>query len=97
MVVKTEVPPTLRHCRDVDVPRGIKTQKDVAAFLGWVALPFATQGPWKIYGNAEPSLRLAATHRRCREHMARQLAAFANPFECLQGAAQQATKFALAF
>lgn len=71
--------------------------KDVAAFLGWVALPFATQGPWKIYGNAEPSLRLAATHRRCREHMARQLAACSNPFECLQGAAQQATNFALAF
>lgn len=37
MVVKTEVPPTLRHCRDVDVPRDIKTQKDVAAFLPTLA------------------------------------------------------------
>lgn len=37
VVVKTEVPPTLRHCRDVDVPRDIKTQKDVAAFLPTLA------------------------------------------------------------
>lgn len=58
--------------------------KDVAAFLGWVALPFATQGPWKIYGQPEQSLRLAATHRRCRNRMARRLATCVTPFACLR-------------
>jgi hypothetical protein len=57
--------------------------KDVAAFLGWVALPFTVQGPWKIYGQPEKSLDLAASHRRCRERMVRKLARCCCPEECL--------------
>lgn len=57
--------------------------KDVAAFLGWVALPFTVQGPWKIYGQPEKSLDLAATHQRCREGMVRKLARCRRPEECL--------------
>jgi hypothetical protein len=57
--------------------------KDVAAFLGWVAIPFTVQGPWKIYGQPETSLDLAAIHRRCREHMVRKLARCRRPEECL--------------
>ena len=57
--------------------------KDVAAFLGWVALPFTVQGPWKIYGQPEKSLDLAACHRRCRERMLRKLAHCGRPEECL--------------
>ena len=57
--------------------------KDVAAFLGWVALPFTVQGPWKIYGQPEKSLDLAACHRRCRERMVRKLARCCRPGDCL--------------
>lgn len=57
--------------------------KDVAAFLGWVAIPFTVQGPWKIYGRPEKSLDLAATHKRCRERMVRKLARCCRPEECL--------------
>jgi hypothetical protein len=57
--------------------------KDVAAFLGWAAIPFTVQGPWKIYGQPEKSLDLAATHQRCREHMVRKLARCCCPEECL--------------
>lgn len=57
--------------------------KDVAAFLGWAAIPFTVQGPWKIYGQPEKSLDLAATHQRCREHMVRKLARCGCPEECL--------------
>ena len=57
--------------------------KDVAAFLGWVALPFTVQGPWKIYGQPEKSLDLAACHQRCRERMVRKLARCCRPEECL--------------
>jgi len=57
--------------------------KDVAAFLGWVAIPFTVQGPWKIYGQPEMSLDLAATHKRCRERMVRKLARCCRPEECL--------------
>jgi len=59
--------------------------KDVAAFLGWVALPFTAQGAWKIFGQPEQSLRLAATHRRCRDRMVHRLATCSTPFECLRG------------
>lgn len=58
--------------------------KDVAAFLGWVAIPFTVQGPWKIYGQPEMSLDLAATHRRCRCQMVQRLARCTTPVECLQ-------------
>lgn len=48
--------------------------KDVAAFMGLVKLPFACQGPWKIYGNPAQSLNLADQHRCCRQKMAAILA-----------------------
>lgn len=48
--------------------------KDVAAFMGLVNLPFACQGPWKIYGNPEQSLCLAEQHRCCRQRMSTVLA-----------------------
>ncbi len=57
--------------------------KDVAAFLGWVKLPFTAQGPWKIYGRAEKSLALAEEHRRCRHHMLCRLQRGCSPRECL--------------
>lgn len=37
VVVKPEVPPTLRKCRDVEVPSDMKSQKDVATFLPTLA------------------------------------------------------------
>lgn len=43
--------------------------KDVAAFMGMVSLPFACQGPWKIYGNPAQSLGLAEQYRCCRQRM----------------------------
>ena len=48
--------------------------KDVAAFMGLVKLPFACQGPWKIYGNPLRSLALAEQYRCCRKRMAAILA-----------------------
>ncbi|OGW37376.1 MAG: hypothetical protein A2010_12520 [Nitrospirae bacterium GWD2_57_9] len=48
--------------------------KDVAAFMGLVKLPFACQGPWKIYGNPVLSLGLAAQYRCCRQRMSAILA-----------------------
>lgn len=48
--------------------------KDVAAFMGLIKLPFACQGPWKIYGNPAHSLNLAEKHRCCRQRMATILA-----------------------
>jgi len=48
--------------------------KDVAAFMGLAKLPFACQGPWKIYGNPLQSLGLADQHRGCRQRMAAILA-----------------------
>jgi len=43
--------------------------KDVAAFMGMVKLPFACQGPWKIYGDPAQSLNLAEQYRCCRLRM----------------------------
>lgn len=48
--------------------------KDVAAFMGLVTLPFACQGPWKIYGDPVRSLGLAEQHRCCRQRMGELLA-----------------------
>ena len=48
--------------------------KDVAAFMGLAKLPFACQGPWKIYGNPAQSLGLADQYRGCRQRMAAILA-----------------------
>ncbi|WP_298267425.1 DUF3793 family protein [Geobacter sp.] len=61
--------------------------KDVVAFMGWVAIPFACQGPWKIYGNPHESLDLALRFRECRCRMANRLVSCCSPLECLRGAA----------
>ncbi|WP_305046793.1 DUF3793 family protein [Geoalkalibacter sp.] len=58
--------------------------KDVAGFMGWAALPASGQGPWKIYGAPEKSLRLAEAFLDCRCRMAHRLARCANPVECLK-------------
>ncbi|MDU0459421.1 MAG: DUF3793 family protein [Geobacteraceae bacterium] len=68
--------------------------KDVAAFMGLVKLPFACQGPWKIYGNPAQSLDLAEQYRCCRQRMnsllasgdrtALELANTIEPFFCRQ-------------
>jgi hypothetical protein len=58
--------------------------KDVAGFMGWAPLPFTCQGPWKIYGDPQESLRLAETFRRCRCRMARQLAGCDTAIACLK-------------
>lgn len=57
--------------------------KDVAGFMGLAQIPFTCQGPWKIYGAPEASLKLAETFRWCRRRMAEGLAASSSPFECL--------------
>jgi Protein of unknown function (DUF3793) len=57
--------------------------KDVMGFMGWAPLSFACQGPWKIYGDPAPSLKLANTFNRCRRRMAGRLARCATPFDCL--------------
>ena len=59
--------------------------KDVVGFLGWAPLSFTCQGPWKIFGNPAPSLRLAELHRECRCQMSQQLASGCNPHDCLKG------------
>lgn len=57
--------------------------KDVAAFMGLVRIPFACQGPWKIFGNPQESLRLAEVFRCCRDRMAQHLSGCASAVECL--------------
>lgn len=59
--------------------------KDVAAFMGLASIPFSCQGPWKIFGDPRPSLRLAERFRCCRIAMAQRLAAGTSPFICLDG------------
>ena len=46
------------------------------------------QGPWKIYGDPAPSLRLAEEFLQCRCRMARRLTICTNPFDCLQAAGE---------
>jgi hypothetical protein len=58
--------------------------KDVAAFMGWAAIPFTCQGPWKIYGDPRLSLQLAERHRDCRRRMAWQMASCDNPLRFLR-------------
>ncbi len=57
--------------------------KDVAAFLGWSKLPFSCQGPWKMFGNPNASLRLAESFRVCRRNMAEQLATAQSALDCI--------------
>lgn len=61
--------------------------KDVLAFMGSIALPFACQGPWKIYGRPEQSLELADRFRQCRCHMASRLQSCVDPVAFLRKAA----------
>lgn len=57
--------------------------KDVAAFLGWVELPFTSQALWRIYGKPERSLALADLFRQSRCRMAQRLCSCAAA-ECLR-------------
>lgn len=61
--------------------------KDVLAFMGCINLPYACQGPWKIYGKPEQSLELADRYRQCRCHMASRLQECVDPRACLRRAA----------
>lgn len=61
--------------------------KDVVAFMGWVSIPFACQGPWKIYGDPLESLDLAFRFRECRCRMANRLTSCVTPLDCLRHAA----------
>lgn len=56
--------------------------KDVAGFMGLAAIPFACQGPWKIFGDPRESLRLAETFRCCRVSMADWLSRCSTPYDC---------------
>ncbi|MHB1398335.1 MAG: DUF3793 family protein [Trichloromonadaceae bacterium] len=56
--------------------------KDVAAFLGWVELPFTSQALWRIYGQPDRSLALADRFRQCRCRMAQRLRT-STAVECL--------------
>jgi len=58
--------------------------KDVVAFMGWARIPFTCQGPWKIYGNPDISLKLADACRQCRLRMARRLVSCSDPLVCLR-------------
>lgn len=57
--------------------------KDVAAFLGWIKLPLACQGPWKMFGNPRSSLGLAEIFSSCRRSMAERLASAQSALECI--------------
>lgn len=48
--------------------------KDVAAFMGWISLPFSCQRLWRIYGDPCRSLQLAQRFTHCRNRMAHRLA-----------------------
>ncbi|MBU5636593.1 DUF3793 family protein [Geomonas sp. Red69] len=58
--------------------------KDVVGFMGWAQLAFTCQGPWKIFGKPEQSLRLAECHRECRSRMSSRLASGCSPLDCLR-------------
>ena len=58
--------------------------KDVVGFLGWAPIPFACQGPWKIYGDPQRSLELADCFRSCRGRMAHRLASSASAIRHLR-------------
>lgn len=64
--------------------------KDVVGFMGWAALSFTCQGPWKIFGNPDQSLRLAEDHRACRCRMSERLASGCSPLDCLKTAVTKA-------
>lgn len=57
--------------------------KDVAGFMGIAPIPFACQGPWKIFGDPGESLRLAERFRCCRIAMGEWLSRCGSPADCL--------------
>jgi hypothetical protein len=57
--------------------------KDVAGFMGWAAIPFSSNGPWRIYGEPSRSLGLANCHKDCRRRMAQRLDGGCDPTLCL--------------
>jgi hypothetical protein len=57
--------------------------KDVAGFMGWAAIPYSSNGPWKIYGEPSRSLGLANCHKACRRRMAQRLDGGCDPTLCL--------------
>jgi len=57
--------------------------KDVAGFMGWAAIPFSSNGPWRIYGDPGRSLHLANSHKACRARMAQRLDGGCDPTLCL--------------
>ncbi|HJV34008.1 DUF3793 family protein [Geomonas sp.] len=61
--------------------------KDVLGFMGWGSHRFTCQGPWKIFGKPEESLRLAEIHRECRCGMSSLLSSGCDPVLCLRGGA----------
>lgn len=63
--------------------------KDVAAFLGWVDLPFTSQALWRIYGQPEGSLALADVFRQSRCRMAQRLCS-CPAVDCLRAGSGQA-------
>ncbi|ABK98418.1 DUF3793 family protein [Pelobacter propionicus] len=67
--------------------------KDVAAFMGWIRLPFACQGPWKMYGDPRASLGLAERFRACRRGMAERLAATSSALECVVSSSRSVESF----
>lgn len=67
--------------------------KDVAAFMGWVSLPFACQTLWKVYGDPRLSLALAETYLCSRRQMARRLACCDDPIACLVAASDRSVLF----
>lgn len=57
--------------------------KDVAGFMGWAAIPYSSDGPWRIYGDPSRSLCLANCHKACRRRMAQKLDGGCDPTLCL--------------
>lgn len=57
--------------------------KDVAGFMGWAAIPYSSNGPWRIYGEPSRSLGLANCHKACRRRMAQRLDGGCDPTLCL--------------
>ena len=60
--------------------------KDVMAFMGLVKLPYVFNGPWKMYGHVERSLKTHETHVRARKRILDELAIL-NPLQVIQSKA----------
>ena len=60
--------------------------KDVAAFMGLIKIPFTCQGPWKIFGNPDQSLKLVGSHIMSRINIGKKLTQCNSPLECISSA-----------